>query len=354
MSDELALLNDTLRAIFDAHCTREARADDRASGTLWTVLESSGMTTLGADAGIEELIVLSQAAGRAAAPIPVVEAAGLASWLAAAAGLVLPAGMCTAAAAHPRDELHLTRTAHGWLVQGTLHRVPWGSTAACTVAQAPTQDGPVVVVLRQYTSASPGRNLAGEPRDTLHYQELPLPVDAVAAVSLDADALLMRGALLRSAAMAGAMERVLELSLDHAQGREQFGRAISGFQAVEAHLVAIAEQTLCTGMAVRAASLSERAAREKFSVAAAKLTASSAADVVTARAHQVHGAVGTTAEHSLHWYTTRLWAWQDEFGTAQYWATQLGGAVVADGAAQLWPNISSGRGGRRSAPTRST
>jgi acyl-CoA dehydrogenase len=340
VSGELDLLDSTLRSLFDRHCTREARAEaalgDDVPRQLWTVLESSGMTVLGEEAGLQELVVLARAVGRAAAPVPLVEMAGLASWLAAEAGLALPRGIATAAASQGTDDLRLTRTTAGWRVDGTLHRVPWGRVAATTIALVSGEEGPLAVALGAPTAVRRGRNLAREPRDTLVYRDVALPPASVAAVDVDADALLQRGALLRSAAMAGAMDRVLDMTLDHAQTREQFGKPISTFQAVQAHLVAIAEESVCADMAVRAAAV----AQDAFSVAAAKVTASAAADVVTARAHQVHGAIGTTQEHPLHWYSTRLWSWQDEFGNATLWAGRLGHEVVDGGAESLWHRLS--------------
>jgi acyl-CoA dehydrogenase len=340
VSGELDLLDSTLRSLFDRHCTREARAeaalDDDVPRQLWTVLEGSGMTVLGAEAGLQELVVLARAVGRAAAPVPLVEMAGLASWLAAEAGLALPPGIATAAASQAADDLRLTRTAAGWRVDGTLHRVPWGRVATTTVALVSGEEGPLAVVLGAPTAVRRGRNLAREPRDTLLYRDVALPPASIAAVDVAGDALLQRGALLRSAAMAGAMDRVLDMTLDHAQTREQFGTSISTFQAVQAHLVAIAEESVCAGTAVRAAAV----AQDAFAVAAAKVTASAAADVVTARAHQVHGAIGTTQEHPLHWYSTRLWSWQDEFGNATHWAGRLGHEVVDGGAESLWHTIS--------------
>ena len=61
-------------------------------------------------------------------------------------------------------------------------------------------------------------------------------------------------------------------------------------------------------------------------------------------AHQVHGAIGVTDEHALPWFTKRLWAWQDEFGSAREWAALLGRGVVADGGAGLWPRLSASVG----------
>jgi len=353
MSDELALLDDTARSIFDRHCTKEARADaTTVPAGLWRVLNDSGLTSLAMPEGggaLPELVVLAWAVGRAAAPVPLVEMAGVASWLLAAGGLPLPDGITTCATADPRDQVRLTRQSGGWSATGVLHRVPWGAAALQVVALADSDDGPHVVVLSSRTRLDPGRNHAGEPRDTLHLQDVVVPASSAAPVDVTADDLRRRGALLRSASMAGAMEQVLAMTIAHAAGREQFGRPLSAFQAIQHHLVAIAEESVCTAMAVRAAAVSESGSTGPGSAglgaAAAKATAGRAASVVTARAHQVHGAIGTTQEHPLHWFTTRLWSWQDEFGSASHWAGQIGRDVLAGDPASLWPRISASVGG---------
>ena len=56
-------------------------------------------------------------------------------------------------------------------------------------------------------------------------------------------------------------------------------------------------------------------------------------------AHQVHGAIGFTHEHSLHFATRRLWAWREEFGADAWWAERLGQAAIAAGAAGFWPAL---------------
>ena len=74
-------------------------------------------------------------------------------------------------------------------------------------------------------------------------------------------------------------------------------------------------------------------------VAAAKIRAGEAAGIGAAIAHQMHGAMGFTQEHRLHYWTRRLWSWRDEFGNEAYWARRLGGAVAAAGADRLWYGI---------------
>jgi acyl-CoA dehydrogenase len=69
--------------------------------------------------------------------------------------------------------------------------------------------------------------------------------------------------------------------------------------------------------------------------------AGDAADAGPRIAHQVHGAIGFTYEHALHFFTRRLWAWRGELGTAEEWARVLGRAVVAAGPDGLWPLVTS-------------
>ena len=71
----------------------------------------------------------------------------------------------------------------------------------------------------------------------------------------------------------------------------------------------------------------------------AKIRCAEAAEKGAAIAHQVHGAIGFTHEHSLHRLTRRLWSWRDEFGTESQWSLDLGKQIMAAGADELWSAI---------------
>ena len=49
--------------------------------------------------------------------------------------------------------------------------------------------------------------------------------------------------------------------------------------------------------------------------------------------------IGFTDRHALHHATLRLWSWREEFGNEAAWAQELGAAVAAAGADQLWPAL---------------
>ncbi len=175
-----------------------------------------------------------------------------------------------------------------------------------------------------------GVNMAGEARDRV-------VVEAVEALPTDEPVFALL-ALARVAASTGALERVLELGLRYAGEREQFGRPIARFQAIQQMLAAAAE----TAAAVRATDAAiDAIGNERFEleVAAAKSRVGEATGSVVEAIHQVHGAIGFTYEHELHHFTRRLWAWREEYGGEVYWQRKLGTAIAKLGADAAWDFI---------------
>lgn len=158
----------------------------------------------------------------------------------------------------------------------------------------------------------------------------PDPVSA-AGVALDAHRFAVAGALLTAAAMSGAMGRALEIASEHANTRAQFGKPLAKFQAIQ-HMLAEAasEHLLAQAALARALSDFDEAAPHALSWRAAKAQAGHAATKVAAVAHQVLGAIGFTDEHDLHFYTTRLWSWRDEWGRQAVCEAQAGRDATAD------------------------
>jgi alkylation response protein AidB-like acyl-CoA dehydrogenase len=159
------------------------------------------------------------------------------------------------------------------------------------------------------------------------------------------DSVLLPGALMRAAQMAGAMERVLALTVQYAKDRVQFGKPIGAYQAIQQQLAVLAGQSAAATRAVDAAF--ETAARGDdlfFDVAVAKIRAGEAAGVAASVAHQVHGAIGFTDEHVLHYFTRRLWTWRAEFGSESFWARRLGTHALSElGPDRLWPAVTNAR-----------
>lgn len=344
---ETAELRDAVTALLRDRCTPEAleaaERDGWARG-VWAPLHEGGFTTVsvpetagGSGGSVAQACAVLEAAGGAAAPVPLAETGMLAGRLLAAAGLDLPDGPVSTAAS-PGLALD------GGVLRGAVARVPWAraATALALVVEGP--DGPAVVLVDPAAAVviTPGRNLAGEPRD--HVVLDGVRPRTTAAPPDAAIELRRRGALSRAALVAGAVRAVLELTVRYTGERVQFGRPVARFPAVAAHLVRIAEQTEMVAVAARAAAATagEDGEPAALDVAAAATVAAAAAGAVAAAAHQATGAMGMTREFALGALTRRLWSWRDEWGGGRPWAVELGRSLAAGGADAFWPTISRG------------
>lgn len=136
-----------------------------------------------------------------------------------------------------------------------------------------------------------------------------------------------------AAAMAGAMQRVLAMSIAYVNDRQQFGRAISQFQAMQQELSVMAEQASASVFAARLGCAADGYLPDPLRAASAKLGTCEAAERVAAIAHAVYGAIGITEELALGLWTRRLHEWRSVAGGESYCATLLGDALFARDAA---------------------
>ena len=355
MSEDRQMLTEVATGLFRDRCTPEDVVAAEGTGwseRLWAALTESGFpyVSLPEEAGgsggdVADACALLTVAGRFAAPVPLAEAGVLGGWALTSAGLPLPEGPLSVAVGRPGDVVELSGGPGSWRLTAHVQRVPWGRRSA-RVALLAEVGGQRYVVSAPTDSAevTPGQNLAAEPRDTLAWESVPLPDDAVAVApaGVDAQALRLRGALSRAALISGALARVSELTVRYTGEREQFGRPIARFQAVQTHLVTIAEEAQLAGLATEVAARNARPEPGFFDVAAAKAVASEAATIAARASHQAHGAIGMTKEYELGQLSRRLWSWRDEFGSERYWSRELGRQLAEAGADELWPRISTG------------
>jgi alkylation response protein AidB-like acyl-CoA dehydrogenase len=117
----------------------------------------------------------------------------------------------------------------------------------------------------------------------------------------------------------GIAQRVLELGVEHAKTREQFGRPIGSYQAVSFPLAdTFVEAELARSLAYWAAwCVAEEDADAEIAVAAAKSYAGDAAVAACERAMQVHGGMGFTWEGPIHLFYKRALAIQAYGGYAR-------------------------------------
>lgn len=291
---------------------------------LWTALEEAGMTALGeeneGDLGLGNAAALIERTAYHTLPVPLAETI-LARRLLAKAGIDIPDGALSVAPPSANRD-------------GKAAGVPWaGSVAGVVVTTSP--DTLALVDARQ--ASSPGFNMAGEPRETIDLARAKVMASgklAEAAKSVEAE-----GALIRAVQMSGAMSRVLEHGLIWANDRVQFGRPIARFQAIQ-HLMAELAAEAAAGSASALMAVEAMAERgDRLSAAIAKARTGEAAGRVCAIAHEVFGAMGFTQEHTLHYATRRLWSWRNEFGSEVQWQAEIGRAIAAGGADNLWATL---------------
>jgi alkylation response protein AidB-like acyl-CoA dehydrogenase len=286
----------------------------------------------GSGGDLGDLAALVEACGRNTVAVPLAETAW-ARHLLADAGHELPDGSATVVLPRAGERLIV----HNATLSGTATRVPWACAADHLVVLAEDDAGTAVLVTVPGDAAGiergPGTNLAAEPRDTVRFHDVavdgePAPVDPVRATAA--------GALLRMAAMVGALETAVEHTVRHVTVREQFGRPLIAFQAVGATLARMAAQVTLARTALAAAVAASRNGVDVERAAAAVVIAGSAATEVARGAHQLHGAMGVSREHPLHLATRRLWSWRDEFGGDRHWARVLGERLLPLGADGVW------------------
>lgn len=316
---------------------------------LWTALEGAGLTRAwlaedagGSGVGAGDVLAMLRTAGRFAAPVPLAETL-LAGWLLESAGLRIPDGPLTVAPVTAGDRIDFRKAGSSWRLSGSARHVPWASQLRHLVVIGQAEDSwQVGVVEASRCRISPGKNLAGESRDSVDFDAVTIgSQDAASAPpGITQGALLQRGALSRVALMTGAVEKVMELSLRYANDRVQFGKPIGKFQSVQQQLAVMAGE-------VAAACVATEAAGQRIGLgetACAKVRVGEAAGVVAALGHQIHAAIGITYEHTLHHSTRRLWSWREEFGAEADWAGYLGHWIAQLGPDGLWPAMTSPAG----------
>jgi alkylation response protein AidB-like acyl-CoA dehydrogenase len=131
---------------------------------------------------------------------------------------------------------------------------------------------------------------------------------------------IQRAAVAKCCEMIGNIQQVLEMTLDYAKERKQFGRPIGSFQIIQHYCADMATDVDGARFSTYQAAwmLSEGLPCTK-EVAIAKAWVGEASQRVITSAHQIHGAIGVTMEHDLHFYTRRAKAGELTFGDANFY-----------------------------------
>ena len=396
-TDDQQVFAETLSEVFAKRCPPEVvRACwDSPTGyseELWATLAEMGVLAVtapesagGLGGDERDLVQLMEAAGRAAAPLPLLEhvAVGVPALAEAAGschnaegwlkGAIAGEILVTAGIGDPfsntgnflgsADEPTSSENASGERADDILPTSNKGSSVqyANYAAQADvailSHEGELYAVKRKDYQAHEQPSVDG----TRRIARVEWSPDAAtslpgASVSLAFD----RGATAAAAICVGLAQHMLDTTVEYVKEREQFGKPVGSYQAVKHHLADIAKAVSFARPSVYAAAwavsqsadskgvapestasastASENATsantasastgsepnadRAKY-VSAAKSLASDAADLAAAKCLQCHGAIGYTFEHDLQLWLKRAWTTSVSWGSAPYHRSRL-------------------------------
>jgi acyl-CoA dehydrogenase len=341
--DDQSLLRDEARRWLDERVpigeVRRLAVDPRGDDpAVWKELAELGWLGLripeahgGAGLGPVDLAVLTEECGRRLLPSPLlptilaaraIETTGgddtQARWLPRIAD-----GSVVATLAHtePGGAWRAAETRaefRGGRVRGEKHHVWAGSTADLFVVPvretggairlALVENGPGVAVEAE-TGLDPSRRQARVRFDAA-------PAELLSGEVAQAATLLTEALVAISAELVGAADVLLSMTAEYAATREQFGRAIGGFQGVKHPLVNVLIQVEQARSLVYSAAtaLAEGNAEAELLARMAKVAASEAAVFAGSRAIQFHGGFGYTDECDAHLYLRRARCGRPAFG----------------------------------------
>ena len=148
------------------------------------------------------------------------------------------------------------------------------------------------------------------------------------------DKALNRGALAVAGQSLGLAQRMLDLSVDYAIQRKQFGKPIGSFQAVKHKLADVAGAIeFAKPVLYRAAyALAQGESGADVHVSHAKLVCCEAGWLAARHGIQVHGAMGYTWEADLQMFMKRAWALNASWGTREFHQNRIASVILADDA----------------------
>jgi len=203
---------------------------------------------------------------------------------------------------------------------------PPAATSGLTLALVPT-NAPGVELSRL-------PNLAGYPLYATTFDAVTVGPEAVVGEPGAGwellEPVLDRAAVLRAAQIQGAAERLLELSVDYAGRRTQFGQPIGRYQAVQYLCSDIAIGSHLTSLLVRyAAGRLDAGLPARKAVAEAKAYASGTARLAPDRAHEVHAGIAFVLDFDVQLFTRRCRHWELDLGDERYHRERIAAVLAA-------------------------
>lgn len=235
----------------------------------------------------------------------------------AAGTTIATLGWQSAAGAMGRDDVAIAarRTGARWLLNGQARFVPIANAASAMVVAARCDDGVALFWLDTIPAVSDvSRNADGSVFATVDIKNLEIGAEAIISGPERGgeilDAALDIARLAACAELLGIMEQVLEMTLEHLRQRQQFGKPIGSFQALQHRAVDLYMQIELSrstiGRAAEAFDTDAASEVRSIQVSAAKSRCGDAARTIVREAIQMHGAIGYTSEYDLSLYANRV------------------------------------------------
>ena len=334
------MLRRTARGFLEANCPTTLVREVEASGEgyspeLWAQMAELGWLglSLPAEYGGEggdavDQLVLSEEMGRALLPSPYLTSVVTCGRLVALAGS--ESQRATLLPRLARGELLMSpalgeegvgcsakvvKEGSGYRLNGVKTFVPFAAAADMLICAAGgPDDGGVSLCLfspnADGVSIEPHASLAGYPQARVEFNDVEIGVDGIlGGVGEGGDALgeaLAWATLVQCGEMVGRGRKILEMVIDYARSRVQFGRPIGAFQAIQHQLadlrVAVDAAELLTYRAACSMSEGRNCAEE---IALAKASADEMSRMSTVVGHGVYAGISYTVEHDMQLYSAR-------------------------------------------------
>jgi alkylation response protein AidB-like acyl-CoA dehydrogenase len=337
-TEDQLLLRDTVHDFLEAECTPEQiralwETETGRSPEFWSSFAQVGVPGLlvpqeydGLGMDEIDLVLLLEETGRAGLAEPVISTA--------AVGVPLLCGL----GSKQLTERWLRGVAAGEVVLAVGHSVtPFVSDAHVADLLLLQHDGEIHAVARE--DADLIHQPSNDPSRRIFTVDWTPVADTLVARGDEAGRLqaaaLDRGALGCAAQLLGVTQRLVEMAVEYACQRKQFGKPIGSFQAIK-HMLANVQVRLeyARPVVYRAAhSVARNSEHRAVEVSMAKSAASEVAQTAGKVALQVYGALGYTWEQDLHIWMRRAWSIEDAWGSGAWHRARVAEAILDSDAA---------------------
>jgi len=360
LNESQQLLKDNARKFFAGECPmaevrRIMETDTAYDAALWAKMVEQGYTGIifpeeygGVGLGIVEFILLMEEAGRALVPGPFFSTVALAGALidAVADPEQKKRYLAPICAGEARSTVAILEATASWNSAGVQIASANGKLTGEKLFVPDAMEADFIIVVARDGVFAVDAKASGINIQRMEALDLTRKLYSVRFSGTPAEKLANAAGLARAldvaaaalvAEMVGGMQRTLDITVEYAKTRKQFGKPIGMFQAVQHHC---ADMYLETESARSAAcyaawALEENASDAAVAVSIAKMYASDAARTVGNRGIQVHGGMGFTWENDLHLYYRRAKASETAFGDSTYHRERIARLVIDAGAVSV-------------------